>query len=233
MDGDLLDSLIITSGKCLPDASDRYVYPIVPGMQEWNNASFEGRNRLSQLPDKKVKSLSTFALIQSLLEKPQLSLDFMVSSHSSPVVTCYNRIYSSHNSVPELEKRSNTYEALIAYYESICWDCSITAGFDVLPFQLTVLEILFTREQILQPMDVDQKKHVVALLLENYKQESEIRGRGRVASVTVMAWIMLDDNYSPFKTFHENNEMSKYEVYGNQMDDVILFAKNYISKDEK
>jgi hypothetical protein len=222
--------LVVLPGECLPNAEDKYVYPVVPGMEEWNSASSEERAKLSQLSVAELKSISTVALIQSLLEKPSLSLAFWASSNSSPIGTCY-KIYSTHNSVPEFENRKDRVEALISYYDAVCFDCF--PSLDIIDrghfsVQLTVLEILFTREKILQQLNTKQKKQVVALLLNKYELK---KGTGINGSLTAMAWILYDDNYPPVKTFYGNNELSKenFEVYGEDIEDIILFAKKYIN----
>jgi hypothetical protein len=201
-------------------------------MEEWNYASSEERIKLSQLPVSELKLISTVALIQSLLEKPSLSLDFWVSSNSSPIGTCY-KIYSTHNSVPEFDNRKDRVEALISYYDAVCFDC--LSSFDIIDrghfsVQLIVLEVLFTRDNILQQLNTKQRKQVVALLLKKYKQELK-KGIGINGSLAAMAWIMYDGNYSPVKTFYGNKELSKenFEVYGEDIEDIVLFAENYLN----
>jgi hypothetical protein len=231
-DKNIPEGLIITPGKCLPDAKDRYEYPVRPGMQEWDNLSYEEKNKLSQIPDETLKTLSTYALIQGLMEKPLLELNVLLSSDTSPIRTFY-RSFSSINAVSELENRQDIVEALTGYYEAVSFDCSLTHISNALPLrpnsfttQLEVLEILFTRDKILRQMNSVQKKHAVSLLLDKYKQETKILGYGQCA-VTVMAWIMIDDNYSSFMTFYKNKGLDKYIIDGNYMDDVVSFAKKY------
>jgi hypothetical protein len=231
MDVNTLGTLVITPGKCLPDAEDKYVYPVVPGMEEWASASPEEKARLSQLPVEKLKSISTVALIQSLLERPLLTLDYWASDNSSPIGTCY-AIYSTHNSVSEFENRKDRVEALISYYDAVCFDClpslDVNAG-EQFSVQLTVLEILFTKEKILRQLNTKQRKQAVARLLDKYKQKLN-KETGINGSLAAMAWIMYDDNYPPVKTFYGNKDLSKenFEVYEKDMEDIILFTENYI-----
>ncbi|MDR0698479.1 MAG: hypothetical protein LBG28_04570 [Tannerella sp.] len=231
MDENAQGTLIVTIGKCLPDAADKYVYPVVPGMAEWTSVSPDEKDRLSRLPEKKLKELSTFALIQSLLEMPLLSLNYWASSNSSPLGTC-DVIFSMHNSIPEFENRKNSMEALIAYFEATCLDC--LPSLDVhaatqLSIQLTVLEMLFTRKKILQPLDAVQKKRVVALMLDQYKQKAENR-LGVGGTLAAMAWIMYDDHYLPIRTLYENRGQSRayFEVYQEEADYIVSSAENYI-----
>jgi hypothetical protein len=70
---------------------------------------------LSQLPEEKLKTLSTGALIRSLLDYPLIWNDHL-SSHSSPVVSCDRYLFSRHNSVPEFEQRKDCVKALLSYF---------------------------------------------------------------------------------------------------------------------
>jgi hypothetical protein len=240
MDGDNnMDSdewreyLAVNPARCLPDAKDRYVYPVLPGTDEWNASSSEEKVMLQQIPEDRLKSLSTYALIQGLLERPLLALDYLFSSNSSPIGTCY-RIYSSHNSVAEMEERDDRFEALINYYKAVCFDCLTSLKENSITFQLTALEVLFTREKILQPLTTTQKQQIVSLLLEKYRLE-QTNGLGITGSVTTMAWIMYDDHYAPVVQYYDGTPLSKewFNVDTGQLGDIVLFAEKYISKSKE
>ena len=178
MDNDVQNDseyLLITPGNCFPEAKDKYVYPNIPAM-----ASEDEKHQLRQIPDKLLKSLSTYALIQSLIDKPSLQMEYMLSSNSSPVGTSY-KIYSNHNSVSELEKRDDKIEALTTYYEAICFDCLQSIEFTYFfSIQMTALEVLFTRDAILGSLNSAQKKQTVALLLDKYKQKKNVQYTRRI-----------------------------------------------------
>ncbi|MDR0575812.1 MAG: hypothetical protein LBG96_17625 [Tannerella sp.] len=228
--GDMQTELVFADEKCLPDAKDKYIYPVVPDMEEWSVASSEKREKFMQLPTGKLKSLSTFALLQSLLDKPLLQLDYLSSGNISPIGTCY-KIYSSHNSIPAFEGRKDAVSALMMYYEAICFDCLRVFDFEArgkFSIQLTILEILFTREKILRQLDTAQKKQVVVLLLEKCRRKQDER-IGINGSLAAMAWIMYEDKYLPVIAFYGSGELSNewFAVYGDQENDIILFAENY------
>lgn len=226
--------LSVNPERCLPDAKDRYVYPVLPGTDEWNASSWEEKARISQPPGDMLKSLSTYALIQSLLERPLLDLDYLLSSNGSPIGTCY-RIYLSHNSVAELEEREDRFEALTNYYKAVCFDCLPSLKDSSFSYQLTALEVLFTRKKILQPLTTPQKQQIVSLLLEKYRLEQS-NGLGTRGSVTTMAWIMYDDRYSPVVTYYDGTNLSEewlewFDLHSEgEVDDIISFSEKYILK---
>lgn len=226
--------LSINPDRCLPDAKDRYVYPVLPGTDEWLASSSEEKAMFKQLPGDMLKSLSTYALIQSLLERPLLDLDYHLSSNSSPIGASY-RIYSSHNSVAELEKRKDGFDALTNYYKAVCFDCLPSLKDGSLSIRLTVLKVLFTRKKILQLLTTAKKQQIVSLLLEKYRLEQS-NGLETKGSLTTMAWIMYDDHYSPVVKYYDSRNLSEewlewFDLHSeSEMDDVISFAEKYILK---
>jgi hypothetical protein len=219
--------LIVTLGDCLPDVEDKYVYPVVQGTEEWASASLEEReSRLSQLPGDKLKTLSSCALIRSLLDYPLLN-NYLLSSHSSPVVSCDRFIFSKHNSVPEFEKREDRVKALLSYYAALCPDCyestDVKKQTDFY-IQVCVLEVWFIRDAILHSMNDTQKKQAVALLLQKHKQRQSYSD----ASIVAMAWIMYNDGYSPIMTYYKNSALYKEGTFDvDQKNDIISFAESY------
>jgi hypothetical protein len=154
-------------------------------------------------------------------------MDYFLSSNASPVGTCNRMIFSQHNSVTEFEKRKNRIESLISYYDAISFDCysspDDTQAKMNFPIQRCVLEIWFTRDAILRSLDKAQKKQVVSLLLQKYKQKSDGMG-----TLTAMAWIMYDDQYSPVVSYYGNISSNEYfMVREDEINDVIVFAENY------
>jgi hypothetical protein len=219
------------SGDCLPDVADKYEYPVMPGTTEWNSASMDEKLALIQLPDEKLESLSSHALIRSLLDMPSLAMNYMLSSNSSPIGTCNRFVFSQHNSVAEFEKRKDRVDALISYYETVGFGCyhSLDEKDQMsFPVQLYVLQIWFTRDAILHSLDKAQKKRVVSLLLQKYRQQSDVMGALSVGegALTAMAWIMYDDQYAPVVSHYGTVSSNEYFTAGN-VDDVIAFAKNY------
>ncbi|MDR1336885.1 MAG: hypothetical protein LBK22_08660 [Tannerella sp.] len=223
-DGDMPEGLTVMPGECLPDVEDRYVYPAIPGTEAWNSASEEEKEKLCQLPEERIKTGSSYALICGLLDSPRL-WDCLLSSHSSPVVTCDRAIFSKHNSVPEFEKRKDRVQALITYYAAVGRDCYESLDVNAqmnFSIQLHVLEVWFIRDAILHSMDAAQKKQAVALLLQKHERKQSYSD----ASLIAMAWIMYDSQYAPVRAYYRDGTLHKESSVANRKDDIISFAKN-------
>jgi hypothetical protein len=218
--------LIITPGNCLPDVADKYAYPLVPETEEWTAASLEERERLSRLPEDTLKTLSSCALIHSLLDYPLLS-NYLLSSNASPVVSSDRFIFSQHNSVPEFEKREDRVKALLSYYAAVNPDCNESPdvkrqmNFNI---RLCVLEVWFIRDAILLSMNDAQKKQAITLLLQKHKQRQSYSD----ASLVAMAWIMYNAVYSPLMKYCQDRPLSKEVLFdADQRNDIILYAEGY------
>jgi hypothetical protein len=220
-------NLTVTPGECLPDIEDRFVYPAVYGTEEWISASGEEKERLLQLPEDRIKSLSSYALISSLLDKPGIWSDYALSSNSSPVATCDRFIFSKHNSVPEFEKRNDRVQSLLSYYAAVSPDCYESLQTEeqmTFAIQLCVLEVWFIRDAILHTMNSAQKKQTVTLLLQKHEQKQSYGN----ATMDAMAWIMYEDRYSPLMKHYKGATLSKEYSFFDRRDDIISFAKSYI-----
>ncbi|MDR1722542.1 MAG: hypothetical protein LBR84_01215, partial [Tannerella sp.] len=195
-------NLLKNSTECFPYTTDKYIYPIQFGSEEWMALTDEEKENYSQLPQEVLTSISTCGLIQSLLDKPALYLDYMASSNTSPVVTAERFVFSHHNSIPEFDKRKDRVEALMSFYELSDCECIHDIGFAT---QLVVLETLFTRKSINDALNATQKKKIVSLLLDKYGQETST-GFSCIGATTAMTVIMYRDDYAPIVSYFNNSE---------------------------
>ncbi|MDR1499663.1 MAG: hypothetical protein LBI58_01635 [Tannerellaceae bacterium] len=206
------EGLILNPGQCLPDVGDRYIYPVATGEETLELPTAD-----------KVKSLSTYALICSVLDHPQLWYVY-ASSDSSPVASFDRFVFSIHNSVPEFEKREDRIQALLSYYSAVSHDCYNSLDtWEQMTFsaQLSVLELWFIRDGILLSMSSGQKKQAVSLLLHKHQQREDY------ASLIAMAWIMYQDSYSPIMEYYKDGTPVKEHLTVYKRDDVIAFAEKY------
>jgi hypothetical protein len=221
------EEITVHPGNCFPDIKDKYVYPEIPA-----TASVNEREQLSQLPDKVLKSLSTYALIQSLTDRPSLFMKYLLSSNISHIGTSYI-IHAGHNSVAEFETRADRVESLMAYYGFIGFDCFQSLdeiGQSTFSIRLTVVEALFTRDKVLQSLNSAQKKQIVALLLEKYNQKT-LNKVGAGGSLDAMAVIMIEDQYPPVTAlFDDLGDGWKESLFidTDHIDDIVTSAENYI-----
>jgi len=230
-------------GACFPEVCDKYVYPIVPGMKEWDELRYLD---FCQLPDKVLKSISTQGLIDALIHAPRFWTFYYYSSES-PTYRWYG-IYSKLNSATELLQRKDAANALLEYYKLVCFDCIETLigeetwmGHYGVHINLCMmgLSFLFTKQEILDKMNHTQKKEAVAALLTNYEQCKTPEMSKSVNAelyATPMAYMMYADEYSPIVEYARDNGgifltiLNGHVNFTDQEDVIISFAKNFINE---
>ena len=219
--------LILYSGSCFPEVSDRYVYPIVPGMVEWQQAtSTDELYQFVQLPYDILESISTPGLIDALIHAPLFSAFWGISSDGSAIE--WHRQYERFNSAKELFQREDAGNALVAFYELANFGCE-----PVLREYLKILglEILFTKQEILDKMDQSKKKKAVAALLSKYENRPN-----HTHVIYPMLYLMYADNYEPIVEFSLNHAkefqtlLDGYSFsYPDPVDLIVSFAKSFIN----
>ena len=232
-------NLTIREGTCFPDVKDKYVYPVKPGMKEWQQfKSYDDAVKACQLPGKVLKSISTPGLIDALIHAP-------LFASSGTLANCRGRcgwmgVYGQFNSAKELFQRKNAGNALIEYYKLIRYDC-IESLIGKEPNMLDEvykthiywcidgLEFLFTMQEIIDNMSHEMKKEVVTAFWNNYKQYPVNYWR-----IILMAYVMLADHFDPIEKYSQENAEFKRAVlntsYPSEMQVVLIesFVKSYI-----
>lgn len=225
------------SNSCFPTANDPYVYPIVPGMQEWKQFSSTDEAFLAcQLPVRTLKSISTRGLIDALIFSPLFTGSYLLSS-SSPV-DFWHRHYLRFNSGEELFKREDAGEALVSYYKEVDFKCVQVAGgneshsLDKEFERLFGLEFLFTKQEIVDKIGHQKKQELVEAFLSKYEQDKE-----RWPVIVPMAGIMLIDNYPPMVEYYQKNTelyresiLSGYISSAEQSGLIVAIAKSFITE---
>ena len=226
------DNFSISRGDCFPIVSDRYIYPIVPGMIEWQQLeSIDDTYKHCQLPDSVLKNISTPGLIDALIHAPMFT-DFYTLSNSASALK-WQAHYQNFNSATDLFMRKDAGNALVAYYKLVNFDCFINTSVGTYREyeRMMGLEILFTKQEILDNMEHEKKKEGIAALLANYEQY------GYWHSLFPMAHIMLADKYAPIVQYsQEHIEEFQYTLEGydypsnpNQWNIIISYVKNFIN----
>ncbi len=232
-----VENMAELSDTCFPNVDDRYEYPVIPGTEEWSQlSSTDEAFQVCQLPDNVLKSISTTGLIDALVHSPLFTGYYLLSS-SPPIETWY-RHYSRFNSTQELFNRENLGEALVSYYKAIDLDCiestdrdedySLTGEYE----RLMGLEFLFTNQEILVKTGHQKKQELVEAFLTKHEQNKE-----HWTVIVPIAWVMLDDNYTPMVEYYENNTglyeqsiLLGYVFSTEQSDLIISIANSYINK---
>jgi len=226
-------SLTISSGACFPEVDGKYVYPVMPGTEEWNQAKYpDNPIRFCQLPDTILKSISTLCLIDALIHAPLFSGMYLLSGDASALK--WHSHYELFNSASELFQREDAANLLVAYYKFARLDC-VAPDFNVCSEyeKMMGLEILFTKQEMLDQMDHDKKKEAVAALLAKHKQYP-----AHINGIFSMVYLMFADKYASIVKYSQNHPEEFQWIYSGffpsskQQDDVdliVAFASNFIN----
>jgi hypothetical protein len=186
-------------------------------------------------PDVENKqSISTFGLIRSILDIPELEALYLASSNSSPIGTTFS-ILKHYDNATELAKRPDVGKALYDFNKAV--DISAIELLDeskqrAVSIQLTVLEVLFVKQKILNQYDLKQKRQIVDLLLFRYRQIKQLNAQGLIVSgtLTVIARILYESQYAPaVQFFGDNLNWDYFTLSSEKIDDVIRFANDFIN----
>ena len=213
---------------CVPEVADKYAYLVAPDSEEWKNLNSETETiRACQLPEDALKSISTPGLIRSFWDMPTGWRNFILSSHSSPIVRS-NCVYQYSNIIEELNERKDAGVSLFYFYCEIGFDCwSLMTVDEQINFCLkfAVFNVLFTQQKILEHLD---PKVVVAAIYEKYEQMQNLKNEVFLdySSVDVMAHVMYMSNYLPVVEYFDSKE--NLLVTADRVDYVISFVKNFI-----
>ena len=214
---------------CFPEVSDKYVYPIVPGMIEWKQLeSTDEAYKLCQLPEGVLSTISTSGLIDALIYAPLFTGFYLLSSNPSALK--WHAHYQSFNSARELFTREDAGNALVAYYKLARFDCVVSPVSAFKEYERMMgLEILFTKQEILDKMGHEKKKEAVAALLKNYNQFPDY-----INGIYPMTYLMFADKYAPMVKYSQEHAGIFQQILEgylplNQKDSIVYFAKNYIN----
>ena len=92
-----------------------YIYPLNPSITEWKSLPVEEKNKMLQIPEDKLKNMSTEILIQAYIDNPFCSLMFGYNT----VQAGFHRIYEEFNGPAELMKREDMAVKLINFYKNM------------------------------------------------------------------------------------------------------------------
>lgn len=120
--------MFIKEGDCFPEVSDKFVYPVAYGTEEWNSIKW---NRglmtiASQLPDEVLKSISTLGLIRSFLDAPNSFYEIYYWSSNSQIGTAHRYFRLNFNSLRELLTRNDAAKSLMLFHAAVSYDCHVS-----------------------------------------------------------------------------------------------------------
>ena len=208
------DELIIQQGECMPfSISDTYKYPIVPGTKEWADLkSLTERVQACQIPNSKLKSISTEGLLETLLTYP-LILDYGAFNLQQDG---FERIKSENNGFDELYKRTDFFHVVTERYKFMSLNCDknyyppFIGGVET-PIQISfqTIEFFMLQYELLNNTNSNQRIQLLEIVLEKLqaKKEYGISQNKNLVSYAILGKIMIKENYSPFIKINNENKI--------------------------
>jgi hypothetical protein len=240
------ENIDIERGECTPFSfSDTYTYPIRPGTEQWKQLnSLAKKVEACQIPDGKLRSISTGGLLETCLNYPLL-LDYGAFDQMQ---NGFNRVKNENNGFIELYKRADNFKVLTGRYQQMSLNCDI-GTYPPFPFEgfAAPMEIAFEayefflfQDELLNDIDVDKKDIIFGLVYDKYllKVGYGFFPRDKLVSVAILGKIMYQNNFTPFVDYCEQEEFIKFfidkiPVYRPEnirpTDIIIEFAEQYIA----
>lgn len=213
------DVIEIQQGNCIPFyISDTYSYPILPGTNEWNKlGSLAEMVEVCQLPSKKIKSISTEGLLETLLNYP-LILDYIFFENMQ---NGFSRIKSENIGFAELYNRKDIFKVVTERYRYMSLDCGknlyppFVAGAPApneVAFQ--TYEFFIFQDEFLDNLNENQQYQVFELVYEKLqnKTEHQFAEDSKLVSIAILGKIMYKNDFLPFVNICNEIDFMKYFI---------------------
>ncbi|MDR1344632.1 MAG: hypothetical protein LBJ39_04690, partial [Tannerellaceae bacterium] len=148
----------------VPRPADTYVYPVVPGTDEWkelHNKGMEEVKKACRVPDDVLQNQSTQAVIQTFFDHPYC-IDGLYTS-SSTELNGFMRSVEGNSIYSELLKRKDAGKCLLKRYLPYN-----PVGCGTIDLQFTVFEMLIAQSEFYSQLSADEKKMLVKEALRKH-----------------------------------------------------------------
>jgi hypothetical protein len=214
------EELEIQQGDCIPFyISDTYKYPIMPGTSEWKELKSRDKMvEVCQIPGKKIKSISTEGLLETLLNYPLINDYYFFDNLQDG----FNNIKNENNGFKELYKRKDIYKVITERYELMSLDCGenlyppISFDNEASPVEVALLtyEFFIFQDEFLDKINENQRLLIFELVYDKLqlKKEYEYDNFLKFVSIAILGKIMYKNNYSPFVELCSEIDFIKYFI---------------------
>lgn len=216
-------------------AADTYTYPVKPGTPEWVNLNTtEARWEACQIPQDKLKSMSTAGLIDSWCDFPFTIEIYLSTSFQRPI----NFLMTHFSGLQELCLRNDAGIKLLERYKKMNPACVTgykdektewnekSKGDFILSFP--PVELLLAQDTILNKLNPGQKKDLVKEALLKYQEKKQypelfsIKG-GTAFPLLICVRTLKNAGYQPFIEELESKESQILTIF---FDTGELFTDN-------
>ena len=209
---------------------DAYVFPIKPGMPEWEqlNSSREIDSVL-QIPEDVLQNISTEALIETVLNYPRFGDLYFLDDYQ----LAFDRLTEHFNGFQELLTRNdaaiylfNRYKLMYPGCDENNWPSIIEPGRSN-SFSFAFIEIVIAQYVILNQFDDDELMTVLEETIHKYEEKNRYNYSvfSKKHTVLIAGRIMYLSNYTPFITEYNTN------IHVKEFVDKVMLNSNFKTLD--
>lgn len=224
---------LLGSAECInvPRPADTYVYPIVPGTEEWMELHQKGMDEVlkaCRVPEDILQKQSTQAVIQAFFDYPFV-LDMYAGS--STLLDGFINSAKYNSAYAELLKRNDAGTCLLERY--LLYD---PVGCDAAILMAPLLEMLLAQPEFYSRLTTDESKQLVKEALQKNRTRIDFEPLLRHQNATtclLMGRVMVNAKYNPFiKKASSNRTLTQYlEKQNREFNDyatIISYANQFI-----
>ena len=181
--------------------SDKYEYPLKPGMPEWANVPSDQIYNVCQIPEGVLKDMCPVGLVDSWFTYPLKNFVFVWPTPQEGI----EKLTAKFNGLNSLLQTTNAKEILLKDYSEFDPSGYATnATIDDLgryANDLFILELTIAQNKIIVKLSKDQRKALVAEALRKriLKDNDQIyNSLFNVSDAYIMSHVMIQDQYQPF-----------------------------------
>jgi hypothetical protein len=221
----------IQNENCDQLIDEPYDFPLKPGVPEWDDLETEEeRINAVQVPEALLKCLTDEALLQTCIDCP-LYIHLFASSNPDPSIS-FGKLVDDFNGLQEFYSRKYIERVLLCRYvmEDIY---SFVEEYDV--FRLYYFFMFLSRESIISELKKDQ---VVILIEKSLDYYDAILDESppyviccnvvELATVYIMAKVMLYNSYPPFVNYYESMDFINESAV--PPDSTTKYARQFIQQ---
>lgn len=194
--------------------SDKYQFPIKPGMAEWKELnSHQAMVEVCQVPEKTLNDMCTIGLVDTYLDYPILFTIFAFNNINEGL----SQVANEFNGFGELLVRDDRASKLLLRYVPInpakidtSWT-SIEKG--KFMQTLRIIEVTLAYEPIYKNFTEEEQRQLIRIGLEKLKIKEEYgySGPSQITNIYLIGNILKNNGYKPFSEFiHRRNDIGDF-----------------------
>jgi hypothetical protein len=222
--------------------SDAYLYPIVPGSEEWKKlSSHNAMVEVCQVPENTLKNMCTFGLIETYYNYP---LMFVVTAFDN-TKEGMAQMFEEFNAAHELLNRTDSPSRLLEEYVRLDPNDNDTTLSPVeqgaFHFKFSYMEFTLSYDPILNNLSKEQKSQLLVEALEKLNSKMKLFPSDwhLMTSMLLITNILDELNYEPFLVFKNDHPPIVGFIKGymhhlmyltnNDLNEIITIANNYLT----